>query len=105
VTDIEIVDMTEMAAPPEPAAATDGEALSFDFGPAINSLSKVFDKAGRIQLADGEDAQPVHDRLKASALEQRLPISTYQTGSLIYFYVNGPQPDMFLKQYRQAVGR
>lgn len=93
-----IVDLAEMAHPPTRLLAA-GSATDVDYREAVLDLSRRIGSAGRLVLAEGDDAEAVRDQLKGAGIETNLDVKTFQSGNCVYFYVNGPQPREFLRQY------
>jgi len=101
---IEIVDMSEMADPPSDKRR-DGDGTEPDLELAVIDIAKQFGKAGRLTLSEGESSGQWENRLKAAGLSENMPVITYAAGPFVYFYVNGPQPDAFLRQFAESVVR
>jgi hypothetical protein len=94
---LEIVDMAQMAAPP-PTKAVES-ALNADYASEIINLAARVGVAARVALADGDNPDEIESKIKWAALHTHNDVKIYRTGNLIYFYVAGPEPKEFLRQY------
>jgi len=89
--------MSQMAAPPPAGAA--GSALDVDYRSTIVTLAERIGVAAKVPLAEGDNPEEVESKIKWAALDTHNDVKIYRTDSLIFFYVTGPEPKEFLRQY------
>ncbi len=97
MTSVDIVNMAQMAAPPDVTA--EGSALDADYPEALVQLRARVGVAARVALSDTDNPEEVESKIKWAALHGRDDVKIYRAGNLIFFYVIGPEPIEFLRQY------
>lgn len=96
----DVVDMGEIANPPTSLEARQS-ALDGDCPSMVRRLAARYGVAGRLVLNENDPADVVQDRLRAAGMTEDLDVKTVHLLNLVYFYVNGPQPDEFVRQFRK----
>jgi acylphosphatase len=98
VARVDVVDITELANGPEWLRPR-GSALEVDYRDIVLQLARKLGVAGRVVLSDNDDPVEVVNAIRSGGAADRLDVKVAQRGNLIYFYVHGPQPEVFIRQY------
>jgi hypothetical protein len=96
---VDIVDMRELASPPRDLDPS-GSALDVDYRIVLLKLATKTGSAGRVILERGDTRAAVEAAIKTAAIADELDVKSTYLGNAVYFYVNGPQPDEFLRQFK-----
>jgi hypothetical protein len=98
VATIDILDLTVLAQAPADVQAEES-ALNADYGRALMDVARKLGSVARVALAPGDDPTVVVNEIRAAAVANRLDVKIVEHGNAVYFYIHGPQPEDFVRQY------